>query len=179
MKYFQEELHVTAFIFDYRGYGRSDGTPTADGILQDARAARKFLAEHAGVAEAEIVLAGHSLGGAVTVQLAAQDGARGLVLESTFSSLRDVASQHYPKLAWLVPAGKLDSVAQITRYKGPLLQSHGDADSTIPYALGLKLFKAANDPKKFVRVARGDHNDPAPAEYLRHLDRFISNLPEQ
>ena len=102
-----------------------------------------------------------------------------MVLESTFSSLRDVASQHYPKLAWLVPAGKLDSVAQITRYKGPLLQSHGDGDRTIPYALGLKLFKAANDPKQFVRIARGDHNDPTSAEYLRELDRFISNLPER
>jgi hypothetical protein len=100
-------------------------------------------------------------------------------LESTFSSLRDIGSHHYPKLAWLVPAGKLDSVARIAGYKGPLLQSHGDADRTIPYALGLKLFKAANDPKQFVRIAGGDHNDPSSAECLRELDRFISNLPEQ
>jgi fermentation-respiration switch protein FrsA (DUF1100 family) len=165
-------------IFDYRGYGRSEGTPTVKGILQDALAARKFLVKRTGVADARIILTGQSLGGAVAVELAAQGGARGLVLESTFSSLRDVASQHYPALAWLVPAGKLDSTARITRYQGPLLQSHGDTDQTIPYALGLKLFKAANEPKQFVRVVGADHNDPPSADYYRQLERFIAELPE-
>jgi fermentation-respiration switch protein FrsA (DUF1100 family) len=100
-------------------------------------------------------------------------------VECTFSSLADVAAHHYPKLAWLVPADKLNSVSRIGQYKGPLLQSHGDADRTIPYALGLKLFEAAPGPKQFVRIAGGDHNDPQSAEYLRQLDRFIRDLPKR
>jgi fermentation-respiration switch protein FrsA (DUF1100 family) len=177
MEYFQQRLHVTAFIFDYRGYGRSEGLPTVEGILKDARAARTFLARRTGVKEAEIVLMGRSLGGAVVTQLAAEARPRGLILESTFSSLQEVASYHYPRLAWLVPANKLDSVAQMARYQGPLLQSHGDADHTIPYAMGMKLFRAATGPKRFVRIPGGDHNDAPSVEYYRHLDRFIGGLP--
>jgi fermentation-respiration switch protein FrsA (DUF1100 family) len=177
MKRFQKELRVTALVFDYRGYGRSEGVPTVQGILDDARAARAFLARRAGVKESEVVLMGRSLGGAVAVQLAAGARARGLVLESTFSSYREVAAYHYPRLAWLVPADKLDAVTQIARYRGPLLQSHGDADQTVPFALGRKLFEAANEPRSFVRIPGGDHNDPPPAEYYRQLDRFLSTLP--
>ena len=179
MRYFQKELRVAALIFDYRGYGRSEGTPTVEGVLQDARAARRLLAGRARVNESQVVLLGDSLGGAVAVQLAGEDGARGLVLESTFSSLRDIASHHYPRLAWLVPADKLDSVSQIARYNGPLLQSHGDADRTIPYALGWRLFEAAKGVKQFVRMPGRDHNDRLPADYLRQLDRFIEALPER
>jgi fermentation-respiration switch protein FrsA (DUF1100 family) len=140
---------------------------------------RTILAAAAGPAQRVIVISGQSLGGAVAIDLAARDGARGLIIESTFSSLRDVASHHYPKLAWLVPAGKLDSGALIARYKGPLLQSHGDKDGTIPYPLARKLFDAANEPKQFVRVPGGDHNDAPPPEYLRQLDAFITDLPKK
>jgi fermentation-respiration switch protein FrsA (DUF1100 family) len=177
LAYIQRELQVSTLIFDYRGYGRSEGSPTVAGVLQDARAARALLADRAGVEETQVVLIGRSLGGAVAVQLAAETSPRGLILESTFSSLADVAAYHYPRLAWLVPAGKLDSVEQIARYHGPLLQSHGDADRTIPYALGLKLFRAANEPKQFVRIPGGDHNSPQPAGYYRQLDEFLGRLP--
>ena len=143
------------------------------------RAARKFLAEKAKVDESQIVLMGESLGGAVVADLAGCDGARGLILQSTFSSLHDVAAHHYPKLAWLVPEDKLNSAARLAKYKGPLLQSHGDADQTIPFALGQKLFKAAAGKKEFFRIAGGDHNDAPPAEYLRKLDQFIGDLPNR
>jgi fermentation-respiration switch protein FrsA (DUF1100 family) len=178
LKYFQEDLHVSALVFDYRGYGRSEGVPTVKGVLEDARAARSILARRVAIKETQIVLMGRSLGGAVVVQLAAESPARGLIVESAFSSLRDMASYYYPKLAWLVPPDKLDSVSQIARYKGPLLQSHGDADRTVPYALGLKLFKAANQPKRFVAIPGGDHNDHRPADYCAELDRFIATLPQ-
>lgn len=176
LKFLQRTLHVTVFIFDYRGYGRSEGTPTVAGILQDARAARRFLAKRVKCPESQIVLLGRSLGGAVAVQLAAESSARGLILESTFSSLKDVASYHFPRLAWLIPSGKFDSVARIPRFKGPLLQSHGEADRTIPYSQGWKLFQAANEPKQFIRIPKGDHNDPPPPEYNGQLDRFLRDL---
>ncbi|MHB1425358.1 MAG: alpha/beta hydrolase [Gemmataceae bacterium] len=179
MQYLQSQLRVTALIFDYRGYGRSEGLPTVEGILQDARAARAVLARRAAVPQEQIVLMGRSLGGAVVVQLAAESPVRGLILESTFSSFKDVARHHFPRLAWLVPASKLDSLSRIKRCTGPLLQSHGDADSTIPYAQGLKLFQAANEPKRWITIPGGDHNSPQSSEYFQQMDRWLDDLPSR
>ncbi len=122
LRYLQNRARLSVFIFDYRGYGRSEGTPTVEGAIQDATAARAKLRELAAVKDSEMLLMGESLGGAIVVQLAVDSPPRGLILQSTFSSLRDVADVHYPKLSWLVPRKKLDSVAQIVRYRGPLLQ---------------------------------------------------------
>jgi hypothetical protein len=178
MQYLQKDLRVSVLIFDYRGYGRSEGVPTVEGILKDGRAARSLLARRAGIKESQVVLMGRSLGGAVVVQLAAESPPRGLILESTFSSFKDVAAHHYRLLAWLVSAKKLDSAAKIATYKGPLLQSHGDADRIIPYASGRKLFEAANEPKRFVTIPGGDHNDRQSAEYFTQLNRFLDTLPD-
>lgn len=173
LRYLQSEMRVATFMFDYRGYGRSEGVPTVEGVLQDARAARAKLCELANVTDADMLLMGESLGGAVTVQLAAESSPRGLVLQSTFSSLKEAAAVHYPRLAWLVPAGKLDSAKQIVRYRGPLLQSHGTGDQTIPFSVGAKLFQVANEPKTLVKIPGAGHNDWLTEEYLRQLDAFI------
>ncbi|MDA0834379.1 MAG: alpha/beta hydrolase [Planctomycetota bacterium] len=176
LTYLQQELRVTTLMFDYRGYGRSPGVPTVEGALQDARAARVFLASRAGVEEPDIYLMGESLGGAIVVQLAAEAPPRGLILQSTFSSLRDIASVHYPALAWVVPKSRLNSAAQLAGYKGPLLQSHGDADGTIPFSSGEALFNSANEPKTFLKIKGADHNNWLSAEYARYLDAFIENV---
>jgi fermentation-respiration switch protein FrsA (DUF1100 family) len=173
LRYLQSEMRVATFMFDYRGYGRSEGVPTVEGVLQDAWAARAKLCELANVTDADMLLMGESLGGAVAVQLAAESPPRGLVLQSTFSSLKEAAAVHYPRLAWLVPAGKLDSAKQIVRYRGPLLQSHGTGDQTIPFSVGAKLFQVANDPKTLVKIPGAGHNDWLTEEYLRQLDAFI------
>lgn len=176
LRYLQTQLNVSTLMFDYRGYGRSEGRPTVEGVIQDATAARKKLCELAGVQQAEILLMGESLGGAVMVQLAVRTPPRGLILQSTFSSLREVADIHFPKLSWLVPKSKLASVAEIGEYRGPLLQSHGNADRTIPIASGKRLFEAANEPKEFVVIDQADHNDWLTAAYVSKLDRFIGRL---
>ena len=122
-----------------------------------------------------MVLLGESLGGAVAVDLAGEDGARGLILESTFSSLRDVAASHYAKVLTDALVGdKLDSVAKIKKYHGPLLQSHGDQDGTVPFELGHKLFQAANQRTQFVRIPGRGHNDARPEEYYRTVGDFLS-----
>ena len=177
LKQLQNILQVSAFMFDYRGYGRSEGEPTVVGISQDARAARAKLRELTEVADSAMVIMGASLGGAVAVQLAVESAPRGLILQSTFSSLRDVADVHYPRLSWLVPAGKLDSASQIVRYRGPLLQSHGDADRTIPFSQGERLFCAANEPKTFIRIVSAGHYNWMTDDYLRQLEEFIVSLP--
>ncbi len=169
-----ERVGVSVLIYDYRGYGRSEGSPDEPGILADARAARAFLARRAGVAESDIVQMGESLGGAVAVDLAARDGARALIVEGTFTSLPDVATVHYP---WL-PAGRLmrtrlDSLSKIGQYHGPLLMIHADADTIIPYALGRRLFEAANEPKQFITLVGRDHNDPWPLECFDSIREFL------
>lgn len=170
---------LAAFIFDYRGYGNSEGKPDERGILADARAARAWLAKRKNVAEDEIILMGRSLGGAVAVDLAANDGAKGLVLASTFPSLPAVAKNHWP---W-VPADRLmrqrfDSIGNISNYRGPLLQSHGDADTLIPIELAQELFDAAGDPKTFITIPGAGHNDPQSEAYREALDRFLEMLSE-
>lgn len=192
-KLLQEKLGVTVFVFDYRGYGCSEGTPDEAGILADARAARRWLARRAGVAEVDIVLLGRSLGGAVAVELATIDrftnividrpythvppiSSRGLILENTFPSLREVAAENFWPLHWLMTM-RFDSASKIGNYRGPLLQTHGTADRLVSFDLACKLFDAANEPKRFVASPGRGHNDPPTPEYVHALDEFFASLP--
>jgi hypothetical protein len=128
------------------------------------------------VTPADVVLWGESLGGGVSVDLA-QDGARALILENTFTSIPDVAAHHYPWLpARLLMRNRYDSLKKIARYHGPLLQFHGDVDTIVPFEMGRKLFAAANQPKRFVTIAGADHNDPRSEVVLKELDLFLDQL---
>ena len=169
---------VSTLLFDYRGYGRSEGRPDEAGVLADARAARAWLARRAAIPENRIVLMGESLGGAVAVDLAAEEGARALILENTFNNLRDMAAHHYPWLPvrWLLRS-RFDAAGKIGRFHGPLFQSHGDGDTIVPYELGRRLFAEANEPKQFLTIPGGDHNDPHSPEYYRALRVFMEGLP--
>jgi uncharacterized protein len=177
LKMLHRHAGVAVLIFDYRGYGRSKGKPSEAGCLADARAARGWLAAREKIPESRVVLLGESLGGAVAVDLAAHDGARALVLESTFSSLPDVAAYHY----WFLPVHLLmrtrfDSLAKIGHFHGPLLQAHGDADTIVPLEFGRKLFDAAHQPKQFLLIRGHDHNDLMPLEFYTALAEFVRNL---
>ena len=174
----RDRLAASVMVFDYRGFGRSEGKPDEAGILQDGRAARAWLAERAGIEEQEIVLLGRSLGGGVVVDLAAKDGAAGLILQSTFTTLPDAAAFHFPWLPtrWVMRT-RLNSIQKIDRYNGPLLMSHGTADTVIPYSLGEQLFEASKSrEKKFVSIDPGGHNDPHPESYYDELDAFITRV---
>jgi fermentation-respiration switch protein FrsA (DUF1100 family) len=172
----RDRHRLSVLAFDYRGYGRSEGRPTEAGVLQDARAARKWLANRTGTNEADVVLMGISLGGSVAVDLA-QDGARGLVLASTFCSLPEVAQHH---IAWLPRSAmtlRFNSLEKIQRYNGPVLISHGEADEVVPFEQGERLYHAASGPKQFVRIPGGHHNDPQTEDYRVALDHFLADLP--
>ena len=173
-----QRCQASVFVFDYRGYGRSEGTPTIPGLLRDARAARAFVAQREGIKEPDVILVGESLGGAIAVDLAAEDGARALVLQSTFASFKEVAAAHYPALLVdALVANRLDSAARVKNYRGPLFQVHGAADRTIPLEQGRRLFAAANEPKSFVTLPGHDHNDPLPESYYAKLQQFLTRLP--
>lgn len=183
--YWRDRFGLTAFVFDYRGYGRSEGSPNEAGVLVDARAARAWLAKQTGVGPDELLLLGRSLGGAVAVDLAAGHGAKALILESTFTSAPDAGAAIYPWLPvrWLMKA-KLDSLSKIADYRGPLLVSHGTNDEIIPFALGKQLFDAAtqgnvSDPNRvFVPLDGGFHNDPQTPTYYDALEAFLEPILE-
>ncbi|MGN6543938.1 MAG: alpha/beta hydrolase [Aureliella sp.] len=175
LRWLQSWVKVDVFIFDYRGFGRSAGMPTIDGALQDARAARAKLRELAGIDNSQMMLMGESLGGAIAVQLAAESAPQALVLQSTFSSLRDLADVHYPQHSSVVPPTLLSSVSEIAKFHGPLLQSHGERDRVIPFELGKRLFEAANEPKEFFAIPGADHDDWASEAYWQQLGEFVTS----
>lgn len=176
IRYLQRELKLSVLAFDYRGYGRSEGKPTVQGVIEDTEAARAKFRELAGIQDKDMVLMGESLGGAMMIHLASQSAPRALIIQSTFPSLKEVAMVHFPRLAWLVPRQKLVSRDSIKKYHGPLLLSHGEQDRTIPYALGKQLFDAANEPKEFVSIPGADHNDWLTQDYLNRVGQFLKKL---
>jgi fermentation-respiration switch protein FrsA (DUF1100 family) len=169
-------LRVSVLALDYRGYGRSEGSPTEAGVIADARAARKCLSAKTGLKEEEIVLWGESLGCGIAIELATE-GAKALILESAYTSLPDVAAHHY---AWmpvrLLMRNRMRAVDKIGQFQGPLLQAHGDRDSVIPYELGRRLFECAREPKEFITIQGGDHNDPRSKQFWQAVDRFLDRL---
>jgi len=178
LKELRDRQRVTVFAFDYRGYGKSEGTPSEAGLIADGGAAQQWVAERLQLKPDQVVLMGRSLGGSVAVDLAATNGARGLILQNTPSSIPDAAARIYwfAPVHWLMK-NRYDSVAKIGRYRGPLLQSHGTADTLVPIALGRKLFDAApSSQKRFFVLDHGGHNDPEPPGYDAALDEFLESL---
>ena len=172
-------LGVAVFIVDYRGYGRSAGKPSEQGLYRDARGAWTWLTESHGIAPHAIVLLGKSLGGAVAIDLAAHEGIHpaGLIAESTYTSIAEMARLVMPILpkAWI--RTKMDSLTKISRVRCPKLFVHSPIDEVVPYALGRQLYEAAPQPKQFYDVNGAGHNDTAyigGKPYLRRLQAFIA-----
>lgn len=166
-------LGFDVLMFDYRGYGKSTGRPSEVGTYRDARAARAALLARADVDPTRIYYLGESLGGAVALHLAIQAPPRGLILQSTFTSIREVARHHYPLIpARLVPDA-YPSIRRIAALHAPLLLVHGDRDETVPLVLGHALFNAAPEPKRMHVFAGLGHDVAlAPAEYTRTIGNW-------
>jgi fermentation-respiration switch protein FrsA (DUF1100 family) len=171
----RDKLHASVFLFDYRGYGRSEGRPNEAGCIADGRAAQQWLAKQMGIKPSDIVLMGRSLGGGVAVALAAENGAAALVLENTFPTMPDVAAVHYPWLPvrWVMD-NRYDSLTRIKKYRGPLIQAHGADDTIVPMRLARRLFEVApSSTKKWVEFPDCDHNSECPAGYYDTLATFL------
>lgn len=175
------ELGANVFMIDYRGYGNSEGSPDETGTYADAGAAWTYLTDSLGVAPGDIVIYGRSLGGAVALELASRVTPRALIVESTFSSLADMAREHYPYLPTrLLLRFEYPNLEHIRRVRAPILVAHSDADALIPIAQAERLFAAAPSPKQFYRL-RGDHNEAfvrAGAPYYTALGEFITGAAQ-
>jgi fermentation-respiration switch protein FrsA (DUF1100 family) len=164
-------------MYDYRGYGRSEGTPSEDGIYNDGRAFFDYVLALPEVKSPSIFLWGTSLGGAVATDVAIHRPAAGLILESTFTSGRDVARLLYPFL----PVGpfmhnKFNTIEKLKTLHLPLLVMHGSLDEILPVGLGRQLFAEANDPKQYYEIAGARHNDTffvGGEEYFNRIDQFV------
>jgi fermentation-respiration switch protein FrsA (DUF1100 family) len=172
-------LGLNVLIIDYRGYGHSEGRPDEAGFTLDAAAAWDYLSKQRGVPARQIIIFGRSLGGAVATQLAAEVEPGALILESTFSSGRDMASHLFPLLSHFVLLRyRFDNEAHIRQLNSPLYMAHSPEDEIIPFTLGEKLYAAASVPKRFF-VMRGGHNDgflQSQPAYELSLQKFIREL---
>ena len=173
-----KRLNLNIFIFDYRGYGRSEGTPDEKGIYKDSRAAYKQVLAMDGVSVDSLFFFGRSLGGVCAVETAMNHPARGLILESVFTNSADMSRTVFPliPLGWAVRS-KLDAVGKVPHLKLAKLFLHGTRDEIVPYDLGRKLFEKAGDPKEFYAIEGAGHNDTyilGGVGYFDALNRFIT-----
>lgn len=150
---------VDVLAVDYRGYGRSEGSPNEEGVYSDAMAAWRYLVEEREVNPSQIIIYGFSLGGAVAVDLASKVGAAGLVVQSSFTSVPDMAASIFPLVPKAFVRTQMDSAAKIPTVSAPKLFIHSPRDELVPYRLGKKLFEVAGEPKSFFVVEGAGHND--------------------
>ncbi|MDH3451531.1 MAG: alpha/beta hydrolase [Gammaproteobacteria bacterium] len=169
-------LGLQVLIIDYRGYGESAGKPSEAGTYRDATAAWRYLTATRGIASQHIVLFGRSLGGAVAIELASRVAPGALIVESSFTSVPEMAANLYPLLPvrWLARL-HYHSLDRITAVPCPVLVLHSEHDEIIPIAHGRRLYEAAPHPKVFFAM-RGGHNDgffASGEDYVRALGGFL------
>ena len=169
-------LKLEVLIFDYRGYGRSEGKPTEQGTYLDAEAAWLYLTSNRGVPADNILLFGRSLGGAVAAQLASRVQAMGLALESTFTSVPDMAAQLYPFLParWLARF-EYNTKDALKKISYPIFIAHSPDDEIIPYSHGRILYDSIRSPKQFMQLTGGHNNGflLVRNEYIKTWKAFI------
>jgi uncharacterized protein len=173
------QMGVHCFVFDYRGYGLSEGKPTEEGTYADTMAAYQWLVNKKGVEADKIVICGWSLGGCIATELAGKVPAGGLWLESAFTSYVDMAVYHYPYLPvrWFCRF-RYDTLNYLKKVRCPVLVVHSPEDEIVPFKMGRELYEAAGEPKKFVEIS-GGHNDSfteSSGQYAGPVAKWIEGL---
>jgi hypothetical protein len=170
------DLHLATLIFDYRGYGRSQGKPSEGGTYRDAEAAWRYVTEGRRIAPQEIILFGRSLGAAIAVHLATRHTPGALIIESAFTSIPDLAAEVYPFLParWLARF-RYSAEMDLPSVSCPVLVVHSRDDEIISFAHARRLFAVANEPRELLEI-RGGHNDGylvSRQAYMSGLDAFL------
>jgi fermentation-respiration switch protein FrsA (DUF1100 family) len=161
----------------YRGYGKSAGKPTENGLYQDAEAALDYLLTNERVDVDRVLIVGRSLGGAVGLKLAIDRSVPAICIESTFTSLPDVAALQYP---WfpvrLLMKNRFSSLDRIRDYRGRLLQTHGSHDELVPQSMAQELYAAATCPKEIAIIPNGKHNSPQSEQCYALVELLITQI---
>ena len=174
----QASLGCDVLLFDYRGYGRSGGRPSEEGLYRDARAAYHWLIKEQAVDPTRIVLVGRSLGGAVALELASEVEPRALVLESTFTSLPEAAEALLLGLpVGLLMRNRFPSLQRIENFRGPVFLAHSEADEVISKTHSVELWQRSRGPKElFILPSQGHGEQPGP-EFYAAATRFLATHP--
>ncbi len=172
------QLGLSVLIIDYRGYGKSTGTPSEQGTYIDSETAWTYLTKEKNISPDNIIIFGRSLGGAVAIWLAEKHPPTALIVESSFTSIADVGKHYYPYLPTsLLARIKYPSIKRVSNINSPVLVIHSVNDEIIPYQHGQRLYEAAKEPKSFLEI-NGGHNDGfinSGEKYSNGIDKFISN----
>jgi fermentation-respiration switch protein FrsA (DUF1100 family) len=178
---FLHNLPANVLALEYRGYGRSEGSPSESGIYQDADAAYQYLTTAQNIAPATIISYGQSLGTAVAANLASRKPVAAVILEAPFPSASAVARRalwFFPGIQLLVRS-QLDTAARLKQITAPVLIVHCTQDPVIPFDLGQATYAAANPPKQFLTIQSYCHEEAsiiAPDRYRPALQAFLSTL---
>ncbi len=171
------DLNLSVFIFDYRGYGKSEGSPTEKGTYLDAESAWDYLVDIRHVKPEKVILFGRSLGSAVASEIALRHKAGALIIESGFKSVPDLGSKFFPYLpVKLISRYHYSTIEKVDKIDLPKLFIHSPQDEIIPFEQGVALFEKAKGPKEFLQIM-GGHNEGfliSGRIYIDGLDRFIS-----
>jgi len=172
-----QNLGFTTFLFDYRGYGNSQGKPNEKGTYRDAEAAYDYLIDQKYLNPNHVIIFGRSLGGAVAANLATKRIHQVLILESTFTSIMDIARNIYPIFpVRLINHIRYDTINCVRKLDTPLLLVHSTEDDRIPFSHSEKLFEVADQPKSFLKIS-GDHNEgflTSGISYINGLNDFLN-----
>ena len=172
------ELGVDIFIYDYRGYGHSQGSPSERGLYMDAMAAYKYLTQDRKIAQNRIILYGESLGGAVTWDLARKVESAGVISEDTFTSIAEMSKRYYPWIPRFLIRSRYDSLSLVGEIHTPKLIIHSVDDDIIPYEMGRSLYQACANPKRFLKL-KGPHNSAfldSQQIYVRGIRDFLQSI---
>jgi fermentation-respiration switch protein FrsA (DUF1100 family) len=183
---FLEQINCDWFMFDYRGYGPSEGRPSEAGVYRDAEAALSYLHSRGDVDLGRLVFYGFSMGSAVAVEMAVRHPCLGLMLRAPFSSIRDMSEDRVPVtryihtfMPWL-PRTRFDTRAKIRRVRAPLLVMHGDRDLSVPVWMGRWVFELAGSQKKrFVELKDTAHGDFPIDQIAPAISNFIDSLGDE
>ena len=178
-----QHVGANVFIFDYRGYGRSDGKPSEKGLYSDGEGVLEYLRSRDDIDHDRLVLFGRSLGGCIVAELAMRHRVKAVIIESSFTSSDALARHLRPVLTillrpWMLVRSRFDSLSKMPRIHSPVMVVHGDKDVTVPIHMGRELFNAANEPKRFYEIKGATHDDThivGGEAYFKALRDFIEN----
>lgn len=177
------DLGYNSLVFDYRGYGRSKGKPSEDGLVADGLAVVKYLEEQHQVSKHYLVYFGESLGGGVASSVAVKEPPQALILKSTFTSLVDMSSDVYPFLpANLLLRSRFPTKERIATFLFPKLIIHGRSDTVVPFDHGQRLFQLATEPKRFLEIYGGHNTGPLELgpDFRNAIKEFIDgSIPQE
>jgi len=176
------ELGFNGVLFDYRGYGKSTGIPSEEGLVADGLAVVTYLKEEKGVDPRFLIYWGESLGGAVAAAVSVKEEPRALILKSTFTSVPDLAGELYPFLpVKYLSKTRFDTKNLVPKFLFPKLIVHGHADTVVPFHHGQRLYQLSLEPKTFLKVNRGHNISPMELglEFKETVRKFVTEAVPQ